>query len=437
MRMQRPIILTAKHRLYGDTFDMSQTHQHAYELVQPLQAGRITFVPNTDKYINNLKVKEHTQGAPGSTFVFFSWDTIIWILLAFVAVGCMVMTGMLEQTAFNEVYLTQFYHQIDTVTYSLQYAGKIRPLQYMIAALTCFCCSLIFGWQSNHDIRLNQYLSWAVVFVIFVLQVWGISIHGTTLTDNFNIDYIMFNVHSIFFLHLATVIITLTILFYQGYLMNDKVTSTDEKINLADLPWDQQKTINMFWITVAEDLNSIVGYVLVVTAFNALSSVHDDTTVFFDVVCVVTIGFLQHVANVLMIFHRHICLDNTDLKDDERVKIVNTIARSRLIIFFFVGIVVVFFYLRISPTYEAFTLGIPYEILRVLAIITMVSLGTVHSIWYEFRHADEKKEWETSPTWKLATAALIALVLSAFIWQNVRIESNKNIKTYLIQAKAL
>jgi len=61
----------------------------------------------------------------------------------------------------------------------------------------------------------------------------------------------------------------------------------------------------------------------------------------------------------------------------------------------------------------------------------------VHSIWYEFRHADEKKEWETSPTWKLATAALIALVLSAFIWQNVRIESNKEIKTYLIDAKAL
>jgi hypothetical protein len=427
--MQRPIILTAKHRLYGDTFDMSQTHQHAYELVQPLQAGRITFVQNTDPYINNLKVKEHTKDAPQSTFVLLSWDTIIWLLLGVVAVGCAVMTFIYDQTAFNEVYLTQFQHQIDNVTYSLQYAGKIRPLQYMIAALTCFCCSFIFGWQSNHDIRLNQKLSWGIVFVIVFLQFWGFILHATTLTGNIDTNYIMLSVDSIFVLHLATWFITLVILVYRGYGINDEIES---KL------LDQQKTINMFWITVAEDLNSIVGYVLVVTAFNALSSVHDDSTVFFDVVCVVTIGFLQHVANVLMIFHRHVCVDTpSNLKEDERKRIVNTIARSRLIIFFFVGIVVVFFYLRISPTYEAFTLGIPYEMLRVLAIITMVSLGTLHSIWYEFRHADEKKEWETSPTWKLVTAAFIALVFSAFIYQNARLQVNTEIKNYLINANAI
>jgi uncharacterized membrane protein len=427
--MQRPIILTAKHRLYGDTFDMSQTHQHAYELVQPLQAGRITFVQNTDPYINNLQWKKHKEGAPESTFVLLSWDTIIWLLVLVVTVGCMVLTGLFDQTAFNEVYLTQFYHQIDTVTYSLQYAGKIRPLQYIIAALTCFCSSFIFGWQSNHDIRLNQYLSWGVSLVIVVLQFWGFILHATTLTGNIDVNHIMLSVDSIFFLHLATWFITLVILVYQGYGIKEEIESEI---------LDQQKTINMFWITVAEDLNSIVGYVLVVTAFNALSSVHDDSTLFFDVVCVVTIGFLQHVANVLMIFHRHVCVDvPSNLKDDERKRIVNTIARSRLIIFFFVGIVVVFFYLRISPTYEAFTLGIPYEMLRVLAIITMVSLGTLHSIWYEFRQADEKKEWETSPTWKLVTAAFIALVFSAFVYQNAGREVDTKIKHYLIDAKAI
>jgi hypothetical protein len=241
----------------------------------------------------------------------------------------------------------------------------------------------------------------------------------------------MLSVDSIFALHLATFLITLLILFYQSYLIKDEIQS-------ENMVWDQQKTINMFWITVAEDLNSIVGYVLVVTAFNALSSVHDDSTVFFDVVCVVTIGFLQHVANVLMIFHRHVCVDTpSNLKTDERKRIVNTIARSRLIIFFFVGIVVVFFYLRISPTYEAFTLGIPYEMLRVLAIITMVSLGTLHSIWYEFRQADEKKEWETSPTWKLVTAVFIAFVFSAFIYQNARLGADQKIHDDLIKANAI
>jgi NhaP-type Na+/H+ or K+/H+ antiporter len=75
--------------------------------------------------------------------------------------------------------------------------------------------------------------------------------------------------------------------------------------------------------------------------------------------------------------------------------------------------------------------------LRVLAIITMVSLGTLHSIWYEFRHADEKKEWETSPTWKLVTAVFIAFVFSAFIYQNARLGADKKIHDDLINAKAI
>ena len=129
MRMQRPIILTAKHRMYGDTFDMAQTHEQVYECVQPLQAGRLTFVPGNadDKYVNNLNFQKHTsQETP--MFVIVSWDTIIWLLIIVVSVGCMVMTGDAKQTTFNDVYLTQFQYDINTFTYSLQYAGKIQPL---------------------------------------------------------------------------------------------------------------------------------------------------------------------------------------------------------------------------------------------------------------------------------------------------------------------
>ena len=423
--MQRPIILTAKHRMYGDTFDTAQTHEHVYECVQPLQAGRISFATKTDKdqYVNNLSLKHHAS-TQQTQLVFFSWDTIIWLLIVFVSVGCMVMTFDLNQTAFNDVYLTQFKYDINKPhQYSLQNAGIIKPLPYLIAALTCFSCSIIVGWQSNNNIRLNKGLSWFVAFLITLLQVWGVILHGLAAFDKFHLNSIMLSVGSVIFLHIATTVITLTVvLVYQGYFV------PDEPIN------EEQKTASMFWLTVAEDLNMIVGYCLVVTAFNALASVHDDTTVFFDVVCIVMIGFLQHIANVLMIFHRHIRIDNK-AQTDEIPKIVNVIARSRLLIFFFICAVVVFFYLRISPTYEAFTLGIPYEILRVLAVLTMVSIGTFHSMWYELRHAHETdgtpKEWETSPTWKLATGALMTLLLSAFIWQNAQVQSHEGIKYYL------
>lgn len=425
--MQRPIILTAKQRMYGDTFDRAQTHEHVYECVQPLQAGRITFGPQDDMYMNNLSVGKHTSNTQ-SRFVIFSWDTIIWLLIVAVSIGCMIMTGEFWQTTFNEVYLTQFRHNRDTPGYTLEYAGKIRPLEYIISALTCFCCSIILGWQSNSDIHLDLNLSRFVSFLIFVLQGWSFGLHASTLHKNFDWPYIMLTVGAVFTLHLATTFITLVILAIKAFKIADETKD------------DEQKTINMFWLTVGEDLNLIVGYVLVITAFNALASVHDDTAIFFDVVCVVTIGFLQHIANVLMIFHRHIRIENA-IKEDELPKIVNVIARSRLLIFFFIGVVVVFLYLRIAPTYEAFTANIPYEMLRVLAIIIMVSMGTLHSIWFEFRHASEvdgkPKQWESSPTWKLVTGTFIILVLSLYVWQSARIQRNEDIKNYLIEVKAL
>jgi len=427
MRMQRPIILTAKQRIYGDTFDRAQTHEHVYECVQPLQAGRITFGSQDDMYMNNLSVGKHTSNTQ-SRFVIFSWGTIIWLLILAVSIGCMIMTGEFWQTTFNEVYLTQFRHNRDTPGYTLEYAGKIRPLEYIISALTCFCCSIILGWQSNSDIRLDRWMSIFVIVLISILQVWGFGLHASTLDKNFDWPYIMLTVGAVFTLHLATTFITLVILAIKAFKIADETDS------------DEEKTINMFWLTVGEDLNLIVGYVLVITAFNALASVHDDTAIFFDVVCVVTIGFLQHIANVLMIFHRHIRIEDA-IKEDELPKIVNVIARSRLLIFFFIGVVVVFLYLRIAPTYEAFTANIPYEMLRVLAIIIMVSMGTLHSIWFEFRHASEvdgkPKQWESSPTWKLVTGTFIILALSLYVWQSARLQSNEDIKNYLIKVKAL
>jgi hypothetical protein len=325
------------------------------------------------------------------------------------------------------VYLTQFHRDNNANEYSIAHAGRINPLVCIIIVISCACSSILVGWQ-------NQYVfGWVTALLLLVLtgglQVLSIILHiiklfgeggnNNGISENYTV---MLTLHSTFGLHLASFLISLAVITIFAFLPHDGTTYV-------------RQTWSTFWLTVVEDLNTIVCYVFIVCACNAQSGVHDDTSTFFDVVCVVMIGFLQHIANILMIFHGHVQLEHEndqgqDKKDVE--KIVKVIARTRLLIFFMIGILVVFFYLRITPTYEEFSLGIPYEIFRVLTIITMVSMNTLHSMWYELSNAyGDQKSWQSSPQWKIVTNLFIALVFSALVWTNV-IRSNDAIdKQYL------
>ena len=216
-----------------------------------------------------------------------------------------------------------------------------------------------------------------------------------------------------------------------------------------------RETTGNFWLCVVEDLNTILCYAFVVRACDAQSSIQDDSTTFFDVLCIVFLGFLQHVANILMIFHAHIQkqaeIQIRDLKASKKdaekhtqiaekqtqianqvQEIVKFIARTRLLLFFMIGMTVVFFYLRIAPTYEAYDIAIPYEILRAVALITMVSLNTLHSFWFEIQSAfNPKSTWDTSPTWKLAALSFIALVFSAMLCYNITLDNDASLRTSL------
>jgi hypothetical protein len=112
--------------------------------------------------------------------------------------------------------------------------------------------------------------------------------------------------------------------------------------------------------------------------------------------------------------------------DDTNLDIITSIARSRGIIYFMIGIVIVFFYLRIAPTTEEYALGIPYETIRAIAVIMLVSMGTLHSLWFEMRSQssqDPLQSWDTSPAWKLLSTASIALVFCSLLWHNTSIKT--------------
>jgi hypothetical protein len=65
---------------------------------------------------------------------------------------------------------------------------------------------------------------------------------------------------------------------------------------------DPSKTLTShFLATVLEDVNHTVTFMLLAATFSALSGVHDDTTLLFDVLLVTFIGFLQNVQHNIML----------------------------------------------------------------------------------------------------------------------------------------
>jgi len=436
MRMHRPIIVTDNRKTYSNAFEMTQGHQHLYHCVQPLEAGQVMFKFNPDeadrnrnnfnvfgprKYYDPTKPDENKDQKEDEKIPIYSWFVASFVMVLTITGGFLwILLDYQNQTAFNDVYLTQFDHTGNS--YELAYAGKINPLFYIVIAICCALSSILIGWQSQYI--FGNILSGVLNVLLLVFQLFGIIFHSIKLfTNNSEGNTVMLTLHSVYGLHMASTVVSVLFVLIFAFAVKQDETSPERQTWLT------------FWPTVVEDLNTIVCYVFVVCACNAQSGLHDDSSLFFDVVCVVMIGFLQHVANILMIFHGHVQVENSDQVSNpgsDVHKIINVIARTRLLIFFMIGILVVFFYLRITPTYEEFSLAIPYEILRVLAIITMVSLNTLHSMWYELTNAyGDQKPWESSPKWKIVTTLFIALIFSALVWRNVALSDVEKDKKYL------
>lgn len=466
MRIQRPIIVRDHRNLYSDSLQMTQAHQEMYECVQPLQ-GHISFTDYgrtkngvEDKpYRNTLSLKSHG----GKTdFESNDVDNLVWVaVIGITVLGAFLWGFHTTQWAFNAVTLTQF--AWDGNTYTLQYAGDTKPLFCLIIALGLLACSLVVGWQSKRHVYIRSWF-WSCVAVFFVggMQVLMVVLHfvmlfGEDSTKNFLENFMLTNA-GMLFLHLATAIITLVIIVLYAFqpmqpvtidqLENNGMSNSQEYETFLKEKIILAETEGNFWLCVAEDLNMIVFYAFIFRACNSQISVHDDTATFFDVLCVVVIGFLQHIANILMIFHAHIKIEKdievSSIKkriqqsnmeyiapDDTKPliastdKIIKSIARTRALVFFMIAVVTVFLYLRIAPTCEEFPAGIPFEMLRSLALVCMISLSTLHSLSFEMQGSKTDTPWDTSPTWKLLTTGLIACILAGFLMADVAQHRNE------------
>ena len=390
----------------SNSIEMTRGRPYTYECVQaqPLQAGFVTFNdgPHEEKYRNRNNYRNATAQEPNSFWTLQGLQQVIlYVMFAGVLVLSFILTLKVpDNTKFIDVYMTHF-----GADQKLDYAGVTNPLRCIIIGVCLICSSTIVGlYPKTYFNSLFQVL-FGVALLAF--QALAIAVHGMMYWDLTKAD-VMLTCSSTFGLHLISLILTLAIFVGLRYLYKEEGDDINKEAFVS------KNIVTQFWLCVAEDLNMITGFAMIMRAFNAQSHMHDDGAIFFDVMCVVVIGFLQHIANILMVFHGHL------MGFHNEHEMVHFIARTRMLIFFMVGLVVVFLYLRMTPTYDETLVVIPshdslWEILRVLALLTLVSLNTLHSMWYEMQNVSETEPWDSSPMWKLMTTTLLALIFSSCI----------------------
>ena len=403
MRIQRPIIVRENHNVYGHGLEMTQRQQHLYECVQPLQ-GRITFTDDRKDeyqkpYRNNFssawnwwRVKEiDGEEQQKKEDIFMRVDSLLGVIVFVIFVIAAILWGYNNSKSvyvINGVYLSQFV--LEGNTYKMEDAGFTNPVLCFATASMLISTSLLIGWQQNRKLKtFDSKTATALFGSIWLLQILALGMHiamfaAETSTKSFT------NV-GVLVLHIISAVLTCLIFCFISTLPEQRSDTTFE-------------TENNFWLCVVEDLNTIVSYALIYRACDSQVSVHDDTTTFFDVMCIVLIGFLQHIANILMIFHAHIHVGGEKTPDT-----TDNIARTRLLLFFAIGLVTIFLYLRIAPTYTEHPAGVMFEITRSLALIAFISMNSLHSLWFELQGSKTTVDWQSSPTWKLMTTAFIAL----------------------------
>jgi hypothetical protein len=334
--------------LYGDVFHSTQAHQHAYECIQPLQ-GFITFAGDDDNtvlhhYRNNVSLAggdRQEAKQPG----FWSIDSLIYVMLVTIVGLAWGMLGEIEnQTTYNDLYLTYFKVGADYLTYTVEAAGKTNALYCMLIAMHLVVFSVLIGRTSSNLYSLSWYHSCLLVIFLMILQVVAIGIHITMLIlQNPKLSHYCLTTVSMLVLHVLTLILSMLGL---GLLMSapqSTIAANSKELTYKDI---QRETTGNFYLCVIEDLNAILCYAFIVLACDAQSFIQDDSTLFFDVLCVVFVGFLQHVTNVLMIFHAHIdkhtklekakAGTNQAQMTTQCTELLNFIARTRVFLYFMI-----------------------------------------------------------------------------------------------------
>ena len=165
--------------------------------------------------------------------------------------------------------------------------------------------------------------------------------------------------------------------------------------------------------SMLEEVTLISGCMSLVAAFTAMSGVHDDTTILFDVVAVLFIGFVQSLQHKVMIMRETVikhcqtsntlCTDGLGKKHTLSSEVLAYFLHTRLFIFVVIVTSVYVFFERIQPTLATTdSVSTWNSYMRNVALLVSLIPNLSCDISYEFFHM---REMQTSGEHKTYTGA--------------------------------
>jgi hypothetical protein len=158
-----------------------------------------------------------------------------------------------------------------------------------------------------------------------------------------------------------------------------------------------------FLISTYEDMHNVVAFMLLAASFGALSGVHDDTTLLFDVLIIMFIGFLQSVQHNIMlakeVFIAHcekamgvMLKDGVDMEHYVSTTILSFFLYTRFFIFILISGGSFVFYMRLSSSVGLGETANWNTYMRFLASLVSLTPSFFGDVAYEIRHKQKLNE---------------------------------------------
>jgi hypothetical protein len=210
-------------------------------------------------------------------------------------------------------------------------------------------------------------------------------------------------------------------------------------------------------LCVLQDLNYITGFMFVISTFSAQSGEHDDRIIFLDVVCVLFVGFMQHLSHMSMLLKEQaigLCEDQmkkklADAPESQATEsirgphyearmmdyIFQFFSTTRAFIFAIIGISVYIFSVRMGPTvFGQDAIANWNASARLFTLLFFVSPSILYDLYYELVHFDHMRRYQRHlqyfgpQVWRIWGGIAFILVLSLMTLQGYGGDDNMEYK---------
>lgn len=214
--------------------------------------------------------------------------------------------------------------------------------------------------------------------------------------------------------------------------------------SIAHLSGGSTLKIPLLAMSVMEDIYNTAAFMLLVASFSTMSGVHDDTTVFFDILVVMFIGFVQTIQHIIMLQREGLIsycrdagltiYDTFGRSHTVEVTILSYFLYTRLFLFSVIAITVFVFVQRIQPSISSsgFSQSWNYH-MRNATLLLSLTPSIISDISYELNHiVNMRSKGEYSPyvgahAWRRGIFLWSIIVYCVISFKSLQLDSSATV----------